>query len=121
MVHMISRPQSTSSFISIFYDNSDFYNYSTAAPNNPDVYSLLYHILLDVSVYHILLGDFNLHHPLYGKAQAFAGPMTENFISIFIFHFSHSLLPQKSITGSENGHETTINSVLASPPLENSL
>jgi hypothetical protein len=47
--------------------------------------------------------------------------MVENFISFFNAHFLHLLLPLGTITRSENGFETTIDLVLASPPLKNSL
>ncbi len=117
MIHYIYRPQGSSSFISSFSHVSDFCDFFSAAPDNSDVFSLLNHVLLDVSVDHILLGDFNLHYPLWGGAQATADPMAENFISIFIARFLHLLLPQGSITRSENGHETTIDLVFASPPL----
>ncbi len=85
------------------------------------MFSLLHHALLDVSVDHILLGDINLHHPLWGGDQATTDPMAWNFISFFNTHFLHLLLPQGSITRSENGRETTIDLVFASPPLKNSL
>jgi hypothetical protein len=121
MIHIIYRPQGTSSFISSFSHDSDFSDFLSAASNNSDVFSLLHHALLDVSVDHILLGDFNLHHPMWGGAQATADPMAEKFISFFNAHFLHLLLPQGSITRSENGRETTIDLIFASPPLKNSL
>jgi hypothetical protein len=68
MIHNIYRPQGTSSFISSFTDNSEFSDFFTAAHDNSDVFSLLHHALFDVSVDHILLGDFKLHHPLWGGA-----------------------------------------------------
>ncbi len=64
MIHNIYRPQGTSSFISSFAHDSDFSDFFLAAPDNSDVFSLLHHALLDNFVDHILLGDFNLHHPL---------------------------------------------------------
>jgi hypothetical protein len=85
------------------------------------VLALLHHELIDLYVDHVLLGDFNLHHPLWGEAQATADPIADHFISFFNAHFSHLLLPQGSITHSENGLVTTINLVFASPPLKNSL
>ncbi len=121
MIHNIYRPQGTSSFLSSYSHDSDLSDFSSAAPDNSDVFSLLHHALLDISVDHVLLGDFNFHHSLWGGAQATADPMAENFISFFNAHFLHLLLPQGSITRSENGHETTINLVFASPPLKNSL
>ncbi len=116
IIHNIYRPQGTSSLISSFSHDSDFSDFFLAAPDSSDVFSLLHHALLDDSVDHIQLGDFNLHHPLWGGAQATADPMAENFISLFKAHFLHLLLPQGSITQSKNGHETTINLVFAPPP-----
>ncbi len=121
MIHNIYRPQGTSSFTSNFSQDSDFSGFFLAASNNSDVFSLLHHALLDTFVDHILLGDFNLHHPLWGGAQATTDTMAENFISFFNAHFLHLLLPQGSITCSENGCETTIDDIFASPPLKNSL
>ncbi len=121
MVHNIYRPQGTSSFISNFsqeYNLSDFFS---AAPDTSDVFSLLHHALPDTSVDHIPLGDFNLHCSLWGGAEATADTMAENFISFFNAHFLHLLLPQGTITRSENGYETIIDHVLTSPPLKNSL
>jgi hypothetical protein len=85
------------------------------------VFSLLKHALLDGSVDNILLGSFNLHHPLWGGAQAIANIMAENFMSSLNAHFLHLLLLKGSITRSDDGHETTIGLVSASPPLKNSL
>ncbi len=48
----------------IFSQDSDLSDVFSAAPNASDVFFLLCHTLLDTSVDHILLGDFNLHHPL---------------------------------------------------------
>jgi hypothetical protein len=121
MIHNIYRPQGTSSFISSYSHDSDFYDFFLAAPDNSDVLSLLHQELLDDSVDHILIGNFYLHHPLWGGAQATADPMAENFISFFNAHFLHLLLSQGSIMQSENGYETTIDLVFASPPLKNSL
>jgi hypothetical protein len=121
MIHNIYTPQGTSSFISGFSHDFNFSDFFSATPDNSDVLPLLHHALLDVSVDHILLGDFNLHHPLWGGAQATADPMAENFISFINAHFLHLLLPEGSITRSENGHETTIDLVFAFPPLKNSL
>jgi hypothetical protein len=74
-------------------------------------------VLLDASVDHILLADFNLHYSLWGGAQATADPMAWNFFSSINAQFLHLLLPQGLIMQSENGHETTIDWVFASPPL----
>jgi hypothetical protein len=68
MVHNIYRPQGISSFISNFSQESDLSGFFSAAPDASDVFSLLHHALLDTCVDHILLGDFNLHHPLRGGA-----------------------------------------------------
>jgi hypothetical protein len=70
MIHNIYRPQGTSSFISCFSHDSDFSDFFLAATDNSDVFSLLHHALLDDSVDHILLGDFNLHHPLRGWSSS---------------------------------------------------
>ncbi len=116
MTHNIYRSQSTSSFNSSFSHDSDSSDFISAAPDISDVFSLFHHVLHDVSDDYTLLGDFNLHHPLWGGAQAPADPMAENIISFFNAHFLHPLLPQGSITHSEDGRETTIDLVLASPP-----
>ncbi len=76
-IHNIYRPQGPSSFISDFSHDTDFSDFFSAAPDISDVFSLLHHGLLDVSVDHILIGDFNMHQPLWGGAQATADPMAE--------------------------------------------
>jgi hypothetical protein len=121
MVHNIHRPQGTSSFISRFSHDSEFSNYFLAACDNSDVLFLPHDVLLDQFVDHVLLGNFNLHHPLWGGAQVPANPMAENFISFPNAPFLHHLLPQGSITQSENGRETTIDLIITSPPLKISL
>ncbi len=120
MIHNIYRPQGTSSFISSFSHDSELSDFFLTVPDNSDVFSLLHHVLLDILVDHILLGDFNLHQPLWGGARATADPMAENFISFVHSHFLQLLLPHGSITRSENGRETNIDLAFASPPLKNS-
>jgi hypothetical protein len=56
-----------------------------------------------------------------GWSLTTADPMAENFISFFNAHFLYLPLPQGFITCSENGRETTIDLVFASPPLKSSL
>ncbi len=64
MIHNIYRPQGTRTFLSNFSDNSDLSDFSSAAPENSDMFSLFHLPLLNISVDNILLGDFHLHHPL---------------------------------------------------------
>jgi hypothetical protein len=121
MIHNINRPQGTSSIVSTFSHNLYYSSCFSAATDNSDVFSLLYHVLLDVSVQHILLGDFNLHHFLWGGPQAAADPMAWNFISFFKTDFLHLLLPQELIKCSENCRETTRDLVFESTTLKKSL
>jgi hypothetical protein len=67
------------------------------------------------------LDTSHLHHPLSGGAQATADTMAENFISVFNAHFLHLQLLQGTITCLEYACETTIDHVLAYPPIKNSL
>jgi hypothetical protein len=108
MVHIIYRPKGPSPFISNFSGNSDISDFFSVSPDASDVLSLVHRELLDASVDHILLGDFNLHHPLCGDDQAATDNLSESFISFYNAHFLNLLLPQGSITRSENGHEMTI-------------
>jgi uncharacterized ferritin-like protein (DUF455 family) len=78
MIHNIYRPQGTSSFIFNFSHDSELSDFFSAAPDNSNVFSLLHHALLDVFVDYTLLGDLNLHYPLWGGAQATADPLAEN-------------------------------------------
>ncbi len=64
LVHNIYRSQGTSSFITNFSHNSDFPDCFSAAPHTSDMFSLTYHVPLDASIDHILLGDFNWQYPL---------------------------------------------------------
>ncbi len=98
MIHNIYKPQGTSSFISSFSQDSDFSDIFLAAPDSSDIFSLLHHVLLDLSDDHILLGDLNLHHHLWGGAQAIADPIADHFISFFNAYFLLLLLPQGHIT-----------------------
>ncbi len=116
MIHNIYRPQGSSSFIFNFSQDSNFPDFFSAPPDASDVFSLLHHALLDTSADTILLGSFNLHHPLWGGDQANNDTLDEIFISFYTAHFLDLLLPQGTITRSEKGHETTIDLVLASPP-----
>jgi hypothetical protein len=108
MVHNIYRPQGTISFISDSTYDSYYFSFFSAAPDISDVFSLPHHTLINAFVDHILLGDFNLYHLLCGGAQATTDTMAENFISFFNAHFLHLLLPQGSITHSEEGHDTAM-------------
>jgi hypothetical protein len=101
MIYNIYRPQGTSPFISSFSNVSDFSDFFSAVPVNFDVLSLLHYTLLDVSVDHVLLGDYNLRHSLWEGAQATTDPMAEYFFSFFNAHFLHLLLPQGTITRSK--------------------
>ncbi len=53
MIHNIYRPQGTSTIISCLSHDSDFSDFFSAALDNSDMFSLLHHALLDVSVDHI--------------------------------------------------------------------
>jgi hypothetical protein len=68
MIHNIYRPIGSSSFISSISQDSDFSYLFTASPDASDAFSLLHSKLLDTSADDILLGDLNLHHPLWGEA-----------------------------------------------------
>ncbi len=118
IIHNIYRPQSSSSFISKFSQESDFSDFFSATTNTSDAFSLLYNTLLDTSAEHILLGDFNLYHPLWGGENAKTDTLSENFISFFNAHFLLLLLPRGTITHFNKSSETTIDLVLVSPPPE---
>jgi exonuclease III len=121
MIHNIYRPTGSSTFISNFSQDSNFPDFFFATPDTSDVFSLLHNKLLDTSADLILLGDYNLHHPLWGGERATTDTLAENLISFFNAHFLNLLLPPGTITWSQNRSETTIDLVFASPPLKNAL
>ncbi len=108
MIHNIYRPIGSSSFISNFSNDSSLPEFFATSPDTSDVFSLLHNALLDSSVDLILLGDFNLHHPLWGGERATTDTLSANFISFFDAHFLNLLLPPGTITWCQNRLETTI-------------
>ncbi len=121
MIHNIYRPIGSSSFISNFSDDSSPPAFSSTSPDTSDVFSLLHNALLDSSVDHILLGDFNLHHPLWGGERATTDTLSVYFSSFFNAHFLNLLLPPGTSTWSQNRLGTTIDLAFTSPPLKNAL
>ncbi len=121
MIHNIYRPIGSGTFISNFSQDSNFPDFFSATPDTTDVFSLLHNALLDTSADHILLGDLNLHHPLWGGERATTDALAESFISFFNAHLLNLLLPPGNITWSQNCSETTIHLALATPPLKNAL
>jgi hypothetical protein len=98
MIHNIYRPQGTSSIISKFSQQSNNFDFFSATPDTSDVFFLPHHGLFVASVDHNLLGDFVLHHSLWGEARATADTMAENLISFINAHFLYLPLPHESIT-----------------------
>ncbi len=118
IIHNIYRPQGSSSFISNFSQDSDFSDIYSATANPSGVFLLLHNTLLETSAKHILLGDYNLHHPLYGGENAESDILSEKSISFFNAHFLQLLLPSGTITRLDKSSEITIDLVLAPPPRE---
>ncbi len=121
MIHNIYRPIGSGSFISNLSNDSIIPDFFSTPPDTSDVFSLLHHTLLDALVDHILLGDFNNHYPLWGGERATNKTPSGNYISFFNAHFFDLLLHPGTITWFQNCLETTIDLVLASPPLKNAL
>jgi hypothetical protein len=78
-------------------------------------------LLQDTSVDHIVLGDFNLIHPTWGGLYVRPDSESEHLISLHNTHFLQLLLPPGTITREKSGHNTTIDLILASPPMKNAL
>ncbi len=86
-----------------------------------DVLSLLHFSLQDTSVDHIVLGDFNLHHPSWGGQHVRPDSESKHLISMYNAHSLRLLLPLGTIIREENNHKTTIDLIFASPSMKNAL
>ncbi len=86
-----------------------------------DVLSLIHFSLQDTSVDHIVLGDFNLHHPTWGGLHVRPDSESRHLISMYNAHSLRLFLPPGTITREENHHKTTIKLIFASPPMKNEL
>jgi hypothetical protein len=75
----------------------------------------------DVSADHVLLGDFNIHHPNWGGPRVTPHCASQLLMSLQELHNLSLLLPPESITFKRHGGESTIELVFSSSDLMNSL
>ncbi len=115
MIHNIYRPIGSKSAISSLPDGLLVFT------DAKDVLSLLHFLLQDASVDLIVLGDINLHHPVWGGAHVRPDSESKHLISMYNAYSLSLLLPPGTITRENNSNITTIHLVFASPPLKNAL
>lgn len=71
---------------------------------------------------HIVAGDFNLHHPAWGGVEVYREERgSDTLLRIVEAHQMEQLLTPGTITYSDKGHSSTIDLVLATPLLTESL
>ena len=63
---------------------------------------------------HIILGDFNLHHLVWGGIEAKSDSNAKSLLAIVEQYGLHLLLKTGTITYDEAGHQSTINLIFAS-------
>ncbi|KMU78439.1 hypothetical protein CISG_07443 [Coccidioides immitis RMSCC 3703] len=91
----------------------NFYN-PVAATGQSNI-SLLHEVLTaSPEQNHIVVGNFNLHHPLWGGAGTRQDPESEELIQLMGLHQLQSLLPPGSVTYQNLG-ETTVDLALGTP------
>jgi hypothetical protein len=86
-----------------------------------EIISFVHAALSDQSADHLLLGDFNIHHPNWGGPNAraeYASPLLLSSQEIYILTL---LLPPKTITCQKHGGKSTIDLVFSSPFLSSSV
>lgn len=67
---------------------------------------------------HLVLGDFNLHHPAWGGEDSTTiDPEAEDLISLTLFNNLSQMIPEGTITYEEGNKKSTIDLIFASPLL----
>ncbi|KAI0995575.1 hypothetical protein K3495_g12605, partial [Podosphaera aphanis] len=71
---------------------------------------------------HILVGDFNLHHPRWGGSTVFSHhKLAEHLISVLSDHNMELILPQGTITWKSRGSQSTLDLAFISKDLEDTV
>jgi endonuclease/exonuclease/phosphatase family metal-dependent hydrolase len=104
---------------------------STSSENQPpdeplpldthEIFSFVSAAISDDSADHILVGDFNIHHPNWGGPRVIPHRASQLLLSLQELHNLSLLLPPEIITFKRHGGESTIDLVFSSSDLMNSL
>jgi hypothetical protein len=86
-----------------------------------EIFSFVSAAITDASADHVLLGDFNMHHPNWGGPRVIPHRASQLLLSLQELHNLSLLLPPESITFKRHGGESTIDLVFSSSDLMNSL
>jgi hypothetical protein len=93
-------------------------------PLSVDTHEILLHVptaLSDTSAYHVLLGDFNTHHPNWGEAGVRPDQSFQLLFSLQELHDLSLLLPPETDTFKRHNAQSTIDLVFSSSPLSHTL
>jgi hypothetical protein len=93
-------------------------------PPSVDTHKILLHVstaLSDTSPYHVLLGDFNIHHCTWGGAGVRPDQSFQLHFSLQELHDLSLLLPPETITFKRHDAQSTIDLVFSSSSLSNTL
>ncbi len=115
VIHNIYRPIGSKSAI------ASLSNGLPVPSDATDILSLLHFSLQDTYADHIVLGDFNLHHPTWGGPHVRPDSESKHLISLYNAHSLRLLLTPGTITREQSNHKTTIDLIFANPPLKNAL
>jgi hypothetical protein len=85
------------------------------------MFSFVSAAITDASADHVLLGDFNMHHPNQGGPRVIPHCASQLLLSLQVLHNLSLLLPPESITFKRHGGESTIDLVFSSFDMMNSL
>ncbi len=83
------------------------------------IFSFVNAALSEYSIDHVLLGDFNIHHPSWGGPRARSHRASQLLLSLQELHNVALLLPPETITCRKNGSESTIVLVFPSSHFSN--
>jgi hypothetical protein len=86
-----------------------------------EIFSFVSAAISDASADHVLLGDFNIHHPNWGGPRVTPHRASQLLLSLQVLHNLSLLLPPESITFKRHGGESMIDLVFSSSDLMNSL
>ncbi len=93
-------------------------------PLSPYTHKISYFVsavISNASANHVLLGDFNIHHPNSGGPRVTPHSASQLLLSLQQQHHLSLLLPPRSITFKRHGGESTIDLVFSSFDLMNTL
>jgi hypothetical protein len=86
-----------------------------------EIFSLVSNTLSNTSAHHVLLRDFNIHHPNWGGPRVRPYCASQLILSLQDLHHLSLLLPPKTITFKKHGGESTIDLAFSSTNLIHTL